>query len=131
MIRPPLPRASIAPPISRVHTNVLVRFEIEYFLPLIQRQLRRRNVDPPPAHVVDQNVDRTMFFQHLPADALTLLGLPHVGRNRKGLATDLSNFLGRFVERHRIACHEDDVGAGFGNRERHGAPQPTAAARDQ
>ena len=88
MIRPPRPRANIAPPISLVHRNVLVRFRSQDFAATFPAALIGRDVIAPAADVVDQDVDRAEFGQGLFAGRLALVGLADVGLDRQGLATE-------------------------------------------
>ncbi len=98
---------------------------------MVERQIGGGNVDPPAAHIIDQDVDLTTFLKRLTTSAFGLGGETHVGDDRRrGLSAtlDLPRGLG---ETGLIAADENAVGAGFGDGKRHLASQPPAAAGDE
>ena len=98
MIRPPRPRASIAPPMSFVHRNVLVRFRSRISSHLSSGSWSVGTLIAPAADVVDQDVDRAEFGHGLFAGRLAGVELADVGFDRKGLPPQAANLVAAVVE---------------------------------
>ena len=90
----------------------------------------RRRV-APPADIVDQDVERPVRGERSPAGRLADAGIAHVGLDRPGLPAECPDIGGGALEARGIAAGQRDVGAGVGDRKRHLAPEPAAAAGDE
>ena len=118
----------MAPPISFVQMNVLVRLRSTISCHCSRSSVLGRDVDPPAAHVVDQDVHRSVLLERRSARALRLQRLADVGLDEGGRAPAPFDVGAGRLEGGAVASDQDQVGAGFGERQRHLASQPPAAA---
>ena len=114
-----------------MQTKVLVRLRSMSVCHVSSGHVLGRDVHAPPAHVVDQDVDRAVLGERRPARALGLGRLPDVGLDRGHLAAARAHLLGGLVEGRLLAPDQDQVRAGLREPERHLAPEPPAPAGDE
>src|SRR5919106_1008021 len=105
--------------------------DVDHRVPVLQRHLIEGSIFLQ-AGVCDQDVNRAERIAHPGEHGLDLILLGHVCLDRDGVAAFL---LDRADDLPGLlltgAVVDDDVGAGPAERDRHGAPDPRAAAGDQ
>ena len=121
----------MAPPITLVQTKALVR--------LRSISSRQRSTDMsrigvgsrrPPTLLIRMS-NGPCAASARPQAVSQIAGIAHVGLDGPGLPAERADVRRRSLEARRVAAGERDVGACVGDRERHLAPEPAAAAGDE
>ncbi len=130
--RPPAPRSTIAPPMSLVHRNTLVRFRSISLEPCFDGQIDGRRRHQTPADIIDQDMNRAELFEGPAANRFALGRLSNVAADGEGLTIPGTD-IGRCRSKARlIAPDQDHIGASLGDRQSHfPAEAATAAGNEQ
>src|SRR4051812_23772773 len=105
--------------------------QVDQLTPLVEGHRFRGDVLALSAHVVDEDVDRSVSFQGRPARLLAFVGLADIGGDGPALPAEGADVFGRLLQAGWIAADEDDVRPCVRDRERHLPPQPATAAGDE
>ena len=100
-------------------------------LPGLKVGVLHRDIEIAAADIVDQDIDRPGFLQHLCAKRLANLGDRDIRRIGPGLASAFAHFGGGFGQGFRIARIKHHIGTGLGRRQGDDTPKSTAATGDK
>ena len=131
----PAPRASISRPNSRATTNCAVASTFHHLVPIFVRVFGG-GLAQNRAAIVHQNIHRRAFgaapFPTSPYTAARSARSPAKPQKKRPIARPLASPTAsgspRFLQR---GARSDDIGAGFGERHRHGQADAAAGAGDQ